>query len=150
MTMRKFDIELVLDSDGNVDAEETHQGALAAIQQYAELTKCDVGQIRGAMLGVFEKNPSLTLNVPALVSLTMARVWSGEPSVYGPLSKRVMDVLHGSSEIIVEKGPSKGARLRNEAERSFYDANGRDESKEERIVREATAKLEAAKTAARK
>ena len=146
MSTKRFEVKIVTGTDGNIDVENTLEGFRSQLAQYAELHSADVEKIEAAMNGVFEANPALVANVPALTSIVMQKVWSGDPSSYGPLSKRVSEVLHASETICIEKGPGKGARLRSAAELSFYRENGRDQSPEEKKL----AQAEALKAAARK
>ena len=157
--MSRLDVTpfMVRGTDGNYDLEASIAKFSDEAATYTALHQNDQEKIREAMLGVFAPNPKLTLNVPALCTLVLNKVWDQNPASYGPLAERIKEVLSGSEdsngvkspgirEIVVERGPGKGARLRTESELAFFDANGRDMTKEEKEA----AIEEARKAAARK
>jgi hypothetical protein len=129
---------MVRSEDGNYDLDSSIAKFTDEATTYVALHSADQEKITEAMLGVFAPNPKLTLNVPALCTLVLDKVWDRNPAAYGPLAARIHEVLSGTDdtvgirEIIVERGPGKGARLRSENELSFFDANGRDMTKEEK------------------
>lgn len=152
--MTRLDVTpfMVRGTDGNYDVDASIAKFSDEAATYAALHQNDQEKIREAMLGVFTPNPKLTLNVPALCTLVLDKVWDRNPASHAPLAERIKEVLSGTDdsvgirEIIVERGPGKGARLRTESELAFFDANGRDMTKEEKDA----AIEEARKAAARK
>lgn len=116
----------VLDeTTGEVDIDSTMDAVLVAVGKYATEHKADREVIETAMLSLWAENPRLSLNVPALITLTANRV-GFEPSGYASLTKRIASVLHDSDRIQVVKGPNGGCKLRTEEQLSYYRANGKD------------------------
>jgi hypothetical protein len=137
---RKLDVTsfMIRNDAGEFDRDRTISSITDLVDTYMTLHHNDREKITEALLSVFAPNPKMTLNVPALQTLVMQKVWDQNPASYGPLAERIKEVLSGTDdspgirEIVVERGPGKGARLRTASELAYFDANGRDMTKEEK------------------
>ena len=127
MSRSKFDVAAIAvrNDDGTVNVDETVAFCFQEVQKYADLQSADQEKIREAMLSLYSDNPKMVLNVPALITLTATKVgFTG--SSHGALVERIHETLKATPEIVVERGPGKGARLRSSEELAYFQEHGTD------------------------
>ena len=129
-------MDAIKDCGGDLSSEEFDLDAVVATfrskaSALHAMRANDVEKITASLQKFYGQNPKATANVPALQSIVMRDLWDGNTATFGLLNDRVHEVIASSPDIIVERGPGKGARLRSSEEREFYLANGRDRSPEE-------------------
>lgn len=128
--MGKLDVAsiAIIDQDTDeVDVDATCEALFSQVKEYADLRKNDVERIDTALMSFFEENPKFQCNSPALITLTVNKL-GFTPASYGPLTKRVGEVLRQNELIMTRKGPNTNGscRLRTEAELAYYREHGKD------------------------
>ena len=80
--MSRLDVTqfMVRDTNGDYDLDASIAKFTDEATTYVALHQNDREKITEAMLAVFQPNPKLTLNVPALCTLVLDKVWDRNPA----------------------------------------------------------------------